>query len=295
MEKKWDGKTKGSLWGYRFFIFCIRVLGIQTAYFFCNLIAVYFLLFAGKPRKALRNFYLKGLGVSIRQARKYAFVNFRIFGQILIDRIAFKTHRKKQYTYEFNNEVVLKEMHTGGKGGFLFSAHLGNWENAGNLLGERITFDINVLMLDAEVEKIKHLLESTLEKQTFNLIPIKNDLSHLITIHQKLKNNELIALHADRTVPGQRTFRLPFLNGYADFPAGPFILAHKFKVPLTFVFAVKAGKTHYKLSATDPITVFESPEQIAQLYVSYLEQRVRENPEQWFNFYDYLIQEDANS
>lgn len=289
MEKKWDGKTKGSLWGYRFFIFCIRVLGLRFAYFFCYGVATYFILFATKPRKALIRFYQEGFQYSKGKARKTAFINFSLFGRILIDRIAFKTKRKKSFTHEFNNEKVLKEMQQQGKGGFLFSAHLGNWENAGNLLGERITFDINVLMLDAEVEKIKHLLENTLEKQTFNLIPIKDDMSHLITIHHKLKNNEMIALHADRVVPGQKTFRLPFLGKYADFPAGPFILAYKFKVPLTFVFAVKSGRTHYKLSATDPITTFESPEQIAQEYVSYLEKRLRENPEQWFNFYDYLV------
>jgi predicted LPLAT superfamily acyltransferase len=290
MEKKWDGKTKGSPLGYRFFIFCVRVLGIRIAYFFCLGVSGYFIAFATKPRNALIRFYQTGLGLSKAKARSYAAANFYRFGQILIDRIAFKTHRKKQYTFRFNNEEALIAMHAAGKGGFLFSGHLGNWENAGSLLGERITYDINVLMLDAEVQKIKELMERTLEKASFNLIPIKDDLSHLITIHQKLKNNEMIALHADRVQPGQKSFRLPFLNGVAEFPAGPFIMAYKFKVPLTFVFAVKAGRTHYELSATDPITSFDSPEQIAATYVNYLEKRVKETPKQWFNFYDYFVE-----
>jgi predicted LPLAT superfamily acyltransferase len=84
-----------------------------------------------------------------------------------------------------------------------------------------------------------------------------------------------------------KTYLLPFLKGKAHFPAGPFIMAHKFKVPVTFVFAIKKGSFHYVLSATEPIWQVDSPEQLASLYVKRLEEMVQEAPDQWFNFYDY--------
>ncbi len=289
MEQKWDGKTKGSLWGYKFFIYAIRFLGVRFAYFFCIGVSGYFLLFSKKPRRALISFYQKGFRYTRWQAIRATAKNLYLFGQTLIDRIALKTPRKKIFSFRFNNEEALVRMNEEGKGGFLFSAHVGNWENAGNLLGERITLKINILMLDAEVQKIKAYLEDSTGKSQYQLIPIKDDLSHLVLIHQALKRNELIALHADRTTPGQKNFKLPFLNGFAEFPAGPFIMAHKFKVPLTFVYAVKAGSTHYELSATDPLTEFESPEKIAEIYVRHLEEQVKASPTQWFNFFEYYV------
>lgn len=292
MEKKWDGKTKGSLWGYRFFVFCIRFLGVRISYFFCFFVAGYFVLFAKKQRRGLMQFYQIGFGFSKWKSYRFAAANFYQFGQIIIDRVALKTPRKRIYSHTFNNEKVLREMHENGKGGFLISGHVGNWENAGNLVGTRITSKINVLMLDAEVEKIKQLLDEKTEKSSFNLIPLKNDMSHLILIHKALKNNELIALHADRVMEGSKNYQLPFLGGLAEFPSGPFIMAYKFKVPIIFVFAIKLGSTHFELSATNPITAGEnvnSPEEIAKKYVEELERVAKKAPKQWFNFYDYYV------
>ena len=292
MEKKWDGKSKGSLWGYRFFVFIIRFLGVRVSYFFCFFVAGYFILFARKQRTGLMQFYRTGFGFSKSKSCRFAAANFYQFGQIIIDRVALKTPRKKIYSHTFNNEKVLHEMYANGKGGFLFSGHVGNWENAGNLIGTRITSKINVLMLDEEVEKIKQLLESNTEKSTFNLIPLKNDMSHLILIHKALKNNELIALHADRIIGGSKNYTLPFLGGTAEFPAGPFIMAYKFKVPIIFVFAIKLGNTHFELSATNPLTAgvdINSPEEIAEQYVKELERVAKKAPKQWFNFYNYYV------
>lgn len=294
MEKKWDGKTKGSLWGYRFFIYCIRFLGVRVSYFFCIWVSGYFVFFASKQRKGLVQFYQTGFGFSKAKSIRYAASNFYEFGKIIIDRVALRTSRKSFYSHSFENEIVLREMHESGRGGFLFSGHVGNWENAGNLIGERITSKINVLMLDAEVEKIKQFVENSVEEAKYNLIPLKDDMSHLILIHQALKRNELIALHADRIQEGQKTFTFPFLNGKAQFPAGPFIMAHKFKVPITFVFAVKTTTSHFALSATNPIvggTDVDSPEAIAELYVKRLETLVKQSPKQWFNFYQYFENE----
>ena len=287
MEKKWDGKTKGSLWGYKFFVFCIRFFGLSVAYFCCYFVSIYVVFFSKKASEGLRQFYSKGLGYTSSQTRKAIFSNFYNFGQTLIDRIALATKKRKAFTYTFNNEKVLREMNTNQKGGILISGHVGNWENAGNLIRERITNAINIVMLDAEVEKIKSYLSEQTGGNKFNLIPIKNDMSHLILIHQALKRNELIAIHADRTSENSKNHTFPFLNGTADFPLGPFILAHKFKAPVTFVYAAKASKYHYELYATDPITDSESEIEIGKKYVSHLESMVRKYPTQWFNFYKY--------
>ena len=241
-----------------------------------------------KHRDGLIQFYSVGFGYSRKKARKLTYRNFYNFGKSLIDRIAMMSSKKGHFTYSFNNEKVLREMSDNQKGGILISGHLGNWENAGNLIHERITNTINIVMLDAEVEKIKSFLELKTGGPKYNLIPIKNDLSHLIIIHKALKRNELIALHADRTSEGAKALELDFLKGKANFPIGPFILAQKFKVPITFVYAVKTTKFHYELYATDPLEGLDA-ENIARKYVKHLEEMVLKYPTQWFNFYKYYV------
>lgn len=284
---EWNGKTRGSLLGYKFFVFCIRNLGISFSYFLCYFVASYYVLFAKQPRNGLLKFYQQGFNYSKSEARKLAFQNFYQFGKTLIDRIAITTSKRKHYTHTFNNEEALVQMNDNEKGGLLFSGHLGNWENAGNLIKERVTSKINIVMLDAEVEKIKHFMESTTGGPSYQLIPLKDDMSHLILIHKALKRNEFVAIHADRIMGDSKYIELDFLASKAKFPLGPFILAEKFKVPITFVYAVKDGRLHYELFATDPITEPTKAEDIAKAYVSRLEEMVKKYPDQWFNFYDY--------
>lgn len=285
---KWDGKSKGSLWGYKFFVYLVKIAGLRVSYLFCYPVAFYYLLFMKNEREGLIQYYQVGLGQSYKEAKKNSFRNFYEFGQNLIDRVAMATRHKSKFTHNFNNEIVLRNLQKEGKGGILISAHLGNWEIAGNLIHDRITSTINILMLDAEVEKIKSFMEMQTGGPKYNLIPIKDDLSHLILIHKALKRNELIALHADRIGDeNTKSILLPFLNSEAKFPLGPFIIGHKFKVPVTFVYAVKTSNTHYELFATDPLIDQESEVEISKQYVEVLEEKVKKYPTQWFNFYKY--------
>ena len=285
---RWDGKTRGSLTGYKIFLFFIKSLGLNFAYGLFRLVTFYYFLFASKPRKALLDFYQNSLHYTNFQARKLARKNFYIFGQTLVDRAAFLLGKNEEFTHIFENEQYLLDMREGGRGGILLSAHLGNWETAGNLLRGRVTSRINIVMLDAEVESIKQYMDLSTGGSRFNVIPIKDDLSHIILIRNALLANEFVAIHADRYLEGARFMELDFLGKKARFPHGPFVIASKFDAPVTFVFAAKNGKYGYHLSATKPIETKMKAEEVANLYVAELEKKVRAYPEQWFNYFDFF-------
>ncbi len=287
---QWDGKSKGTVLGYKIFLFFIRTFGIGSAYLILRLVSYYYFLFARKNLDAVVKFYTEAMGFTKRRAMVLARKNFFIFGQTLVDRAAFLIGKGDSFTYTFNHEDYLVDLKKNGSGGLLLSAHLGNWETAGNLLKERVTSKINVVMLDAEMEKIKSYLESSTGGSQFNIIPIKDDFSHVISIHNAFLNNELVAMHADRLMAGAKYIELSFLGKNAKFPLGPFIIASKFNAPVTFVFALKSKKYHYSLSATEPITAKLPPEEIARKYVATLETMVKQYPEQWFNYYDFYKQ-----
>ncbi|MGG7662002.1 lipid A biosynthesis acyltransferase [Dyadobacter sp. BHUBP1] len=285
---RWDGKTKGSLTGYKIFLFFINTLGLGFAYGLLRVVTYYYYLFAAKPRKALLDFYQNILHIAAPDARKMARKNFYIFGQTLVDRAAFLLGKDRQFSHVFENEQYLIDIRDAGKGGILLSAHVGNWETAGNLLKGRITPTINIVMLDAEVENIKKYMDLSTGGSRFKVIAIKDDLSHIISIRNALVNNEFVAIHADRYLEGARYIEMDFLGRKAKFPYGPFVIASKFNAPVTFVFAAKDGKYSYHLSSTKPIEEKMKPEEIAQLYVEELERKVKAFPEQWFNYFNFF-------
>lgn len=285
---QWDGKSRGTPLGYRIFIVLIKNVSLSLVYRVLSLVTFYYYLFSPSARKSLTDFYSTVFKMSKRSARPLIRRNFSLFGQTLVDRVAFLLGRNQQFSHTFENEQYLIDIQNKGKGGVLLSAHLGNWETAGNLLKGRITPTINILMLDAEVESIKSLLKHQTGGSRFNIIPIREDLSHIFEINQAIARNELIAMHADRYVSGMRFIELPFFGRMARFPYGPFAIATKLKVPVTFVFAAKNDTFSYHLSATTPLEEIRQPEELAKFYVAELEKKVQEYPEQWFNYFNFF-------
>lgn len=285
---QWSGKTKGTLLGYKVFLYSIKIFGLNVAYFVLRFVSFYFYVFAHKNRNEMADFYVKTLGVSRKKALGLTRKNFYIFGQTLIDRNAILLNKAKRLTFSFVNEPHLKEAKDNGKGAVLISAHIGNWETAGNFLKKRVSNKINAVMLDAEAERIKEYLNKSTGGSQFNIIPIKNDFSHVIKINNALSSNEFIAIHADRHRTGNKFIELDFFGHPVKFPYGPFLIAYKFKVPIFFVFAVKENDRHYKLIASKPVKTTDSVEAIAGAYVKELEDMVTKYPHQWFNYYNYF-------
>ncbi len=285
---QWDGKSRGTPLGYRIFIFLIKKVRLPVVYRVLRLVTTYYYFFSPSSRRVLTDFYQTVFKDTLSDIKPVIRKNFSLFGQTLVDRVAFLLGKEEQFSHTFENEQYLIDIKEQGKGGVLLSAHLGNWETAGNLLKGRITPTINILMLDAELAGIKSLLQHETGGSRFNIIPIKDDLSHIFEINKAIARNELIAMHADRYVKGMRFIELPFFGRMARFPYGPFALATKLKVPVTFVFAAKDDTFSYHLSATRPLEGIRKPEDMARLYIEELEKKVREYPEQWFNYFNFF-------
>jgi predicted LPLAT superfamily acyltransferase len=284
---EWQGKTRGNLLGYRIFVAFIRFFGLPGAYILLRIVSLHFYIFAFKPKLAMLDFYTNGMGFSWLKARLLTRQNFYLIGQTLVDRFAFMVNKADLLQYKMDGDHFLKQMADENKGGILISAHLGNWEIAGNML-KGINKAINVVMFDAEIEQIKKYLQQKTGGPAFNVIGIKDDLSHIFLIRQALEKGEFVCIHADRFIPGQRTITLDFLNKPAKFPYGPFHIASKFNSPVTFVFSVKDGNYLYQFSATPPMPGLQAPEAYAKAFVKVLEEKVKRYPEQWFNYYNFF-------
>ena len=288
----WKGKTRGGLAGYRIFIFLLKYSGLKFSYFFLRFVVLYFVLFAPKARNPIYWYFRNIQNFGALKSVRYLFKNFYALGQVLLDKVALLAGFKTNFTFDFEGEEYLHQM-ASGEGGFLIGAHIGNWEIAGQLL-ERINTRVHIVMVEAEHERIKSLLDSVMVKKRMDIITIKDDLSHLIEIKKALDNQEIVALHGDRFVEGAKTITGSLMGREALFPYGPFYLALKYHRPVTFVSAVKETDTHYHFFATKPkkYTWPKDPREkekelktILADYTAEMERILKKYPEQWFNYY----------
>jgi predicted LPLAT superfamily acyltransferase len=289
---QWEGKSKGNKLGYRIFVFVCKTWGVQPAYLLLRFVALYYFIFSWSSSRPLYHFFRQRLGFSAWKSFFKLYQNYYVFGQTLLDKIVVMAGIENKFTYDFDGEEHLRKIVETGKGGILLSAHVGNWEAAGHLL-KRLNTRINVVMFDGEHQQIKQYLDEVTGGKNFNVIVIKNDLSHVYAISEALNRNELICLHADRFLPGNKTFRRRFLGAEAEFPFGPFLLASGFNVPVSIVFAFKESAVHYHffgspvLERNEVLTRAAYAEKLGISFVSELEQKIKMYPEQWFNYYNF--------
>ncbi|WP_276133995.1 lipid A biosynthesis acyltransferase [Polluticoccus soli] len=286
----WEGRSRGTTLGYSIFIWLLKKGGLKPAYALLHLVTPYYRLFVPNATKPLRYLYEQRLGFSKRVANKLIKKNLIIFGQTIIDKVAILSGINPFEHINFEGTDKIAAMLEAGNGGLVVSAHLGNWEVAGHML-KRMNTKVNILMYDGEGEEMKQYMEQYDNKRSFNIIYIKNDLSHIYEMSAALRRNELICLHADRFRPGNRTMEHEFLGEKALFPAGAFILASKLKVPVCFVFGFKEGNFRYRYYSY-PAKTYEGKgttgmEAMLHDYVNILEEKVKQYPDQWFNYYDF--------
>lgn len=290
---EWKGQSRGTPIGYRIFIFLIRTLGLRVAYGLLVFVSGWFFLFDPQKTNCLTfRFFHERIGFSKFKSWRKIYTSYRLIGQVLIDKIAVMSGNGNQIGFTSHGAEHFKAMLKEQKGGFLLGAHLGNWEIAGHFLagyGDAV----NIVLYDGEHQHIKEQLERATGGKQFNVIPIKNDLSHVYAINEALQRNEIICMHADRFLTGSRTKAVSFLGKNAQFPLGPFQLIKSLRAPYTFVYGLKRSATHYDFYARPHRTATNDmkPEDILQDYVSDLETMVKKAPEQWFNYYDFWAEQ----
>lgn len=287
---KWKGKSKGTILGYRIFVWCIRNIGIRSSYIVLYFVAFYYFLFEKNGNRYYRYYFGKRLNYGYWKTKISLFKNYFTFGKVLIDKTAISAGLREKYTYEFDGIENLRNLLAEKKGGVLISAHIGNFEIAEHFFAD-IDFDcqINLVTTDQEVTVIKEYLESvSVKKSTVKFIYVKEDMSHIFEINEALSKNELICFTGDRYFEGSKFLEGELLGKTAKFPTGPFLIASRLGVPVVYVYVMKEKNLHYHLYARVAENVKKRDAQgLLNSYTQNLESMIRKYPLQWFNYFDF--------
>ncbi|PKQ45476.1 LpxL/LpxP family acyltransferase [Confluentibacter flavum] len=288
MAAEWDGKSRGTVFGFKVFIYFIKNFGINAAYALMHLPVPYFCLFSRKNVKGLSYYFRKRLGYSWVKSSIGVYKTYYIFGQTLIDKIAIPAGLGENYTFEFDGEHLLEEALAEKKGGILISAHVGNFELAQYFFNKRLkNTSIRIVITDQDHQDIKEYLDQFRHRDELQFIIVRDDFSHIFEINAALAQNKIICIAGDRYLKDTKCIQEKLLGKTAKFPVGPFYLASRLNVPVLFVYVMREPKKHYHLYARRIDVKARDAQDLLMKYTQNIENIVKKYPLQWFNFYDF--------
>ncbi len=290
--RQWDGRGKGTTLGNKLFMVVLRTIGLLPAYVLLIPACLSYALFDRRTREGIRALR-RHLGLKAGPVAIYRHVY--CFGMSMVDRFSFLLTDRSPFTYTCVHEDRIAEAAAAGKGVILLSAHVGNWEIAGNLLKDRLGIPINVVLLDAEREALQRVYRPALDQRRFRTIPFSaGSPDASVEMMTRLRDGEIVCMLGDRLLEGRRE-RVNFLGAPATLPMGAFALAWASGAPVVPVFTIKTGLRHYTFTAYEPFTIeATSRSQRNQAirkgldtFVKHFENVARAHPYQWYNFYDF--------
>ncbi|WP_320053247.1 acyltransferase [uncultured Acetobacteroides sp.] len=290
--KTWNGKSRGGSFGHLFFILVIKYLGIRAAYFYLFFVVPYFVPFAPKATKAIWRYNRFILKYGKLKAGWMVLVSYYRFGQTIIDKVAILNGMANRYKFDFDNYEEFLSVLNSGEGVTIIGAHVGSWE-VGAPFFDHYGRKINIVMYDAEYQKIKATIEKHGGEKNYKVIPLTEDsLESIIRIKMAVNAKEYVCFQGDRYMSDKNVIATSFMGADAKFPSGPFLVASRLRVPVVFYFAMREKNWRYRFyfKVATPVTRTAARKPETQLFDQYkaeLESIVSRYPQQWYNFYQF--------
>lgn len=287
---EWEGKSKGTVTGYRVFIFLIQNFGLNPAYFLLVFVSFYYFLFHRKQTAIIYNYFRKKHNQNRVQSLINTYRNNYIFGQTIIDKVAIAAGMENKFTYEFDGIENIHQLAKDDSAGIMISAHVGNFELAQHFM-HGFEKKIHLVTTDEERRAIKSLLDSVMAKPKVEFVIVKEDLSHIFEINNVIEQKQIICFTGDRFFPNTKTLETEFMGEKAKFPAGTFLISSRLKTPVLFVYVMREKNRHYHLYARKAEFTNRNADSLLEAYVRSIEKILEKYPRQWFNYYDFWNKE----
>jgi predicted LPLAT superfamily acyltransferase len=286
------GQLRGGRWGIWFFITALRVLGLRLTTLLLIPPTLYFSI-VSPDVPATMDYHRRIYGPLPSWKRRWlVFRHFFSFGRALIERTAILAGRTRGFSFSFDGEKNLRDAVAEGHGVLVLTAHVGNWEAAGQLL-TRLDVPVTVTGFDRETPEIRRLLNEA-SKQKFRLLPLTGSPTDAIPLVAALRRGEVVAMLGDRPY-GSPAARISFLGGTAPFPIGAYVMAASAGASLVHVFSLREPGNCYRFFGFPSQHPRMPPhsqrdaylKSCAESFARDLESILRRDPLQWYNFYPF--------
>lgn len=296
-------KERGSFILMKFTAMVARRLSRRAMSPLLHVIVLYFFIFSGRARRAVRQYQARLAAWSgqtaLRPRLRSVFGQYMAFADCLLDRLDVWNGKLRLEHVELRDPdgvraQLLASRHS-GRGQILVCTHLGNLDvcRAMAELGEQVP--LNVLVHNRHVSRFNRLLGEAGE-QRMRLIQVSElDTALMMDLSQRIDRGEWLAIAGDRVpLHGERCVSVDFMGYTAPFPQGPWLMAGLLRCPVNLICCLKVEgryRIHLERFIDAPTWARGQRDEAirgwVQGYAERLAQRCLEAPQQWFNFYPY--------
>ena len=300
--RSWDSyPERSTAWMIGLLVNATLLLGRPVMRVLLWPIVLYFYCTGTDARRASKEYLGRVLGHRPRAVDVLR--HFYTFAVVFIDRVYLLSEHEANLQVEAQvPEEALRAIKS-ARGSLLLVAHFGSFE-ALRIQGMRRDEAPISIVLDRQVGRMAmSLLERLNPKLAGRIIDASRRGPELmLDIKRALEAGDIVGMMADRARADERSLVVPFLGGWVRVPAGPWIIAGMLGVPVVLGFGIYTGGRRYQCRLELFEEHIELPrerreevlQQCAQRYVARLEQQVRREPFNWFNFHDYWVPDEAS-
>lgn len=257
-------------------------------------ITLYFFLTARRARAASRDYLRRVLGREPSLAERFR--HFFCFASTILDRVYFLTGGVSGFDVRISDPDGLRQRIRARQGCLLLGAHFGSFEMLRTLATDDRGIPLKVLMRTEQNAVITRFL-AALNPAIADTVVESRGLDDLLRLRDYLEQGHLVALLADRVLPGEPSVECDFLGGRARFPLAPLRLAVALRVPVYLFFGPYRGGPRYD-ARFEALDVQVDPQgvernrttrRLVQAFAGRLDHHVRSAPFNWFNFFPFWL------
>ena len=283
---------RGSPWLIDVMMFVALRLGRPLAHRLLYPIAGYFFLFAPRALRYGREYLRRVLGREPTSVERYRHVF--TFATTILDRLYLTRERYDLLEISIEGEELMRAALERGRGAFLLGAHLGSFEMMSAVGRRQPGLRVALAMYTGNSSPIADRFGFGPAASATEIIPL-GQLESMLRIHECLEEGKFVGMLADRSFGDSPAESVTFLGEPALFPTGPMRAAAALKRPVIFMAGLYRGGKCYRVVFL-PLADFSQPSPLGRTqavraaierYVALLEQCCREDPYNWFNFYDF--------
>ena len=295
----WKKQERGGAFFLRLSLFLAQILPEFVLKLIIKIVVWFYYIFSKNERENITEFRRNLSVFAGSQTLKgtSVFSHFEAFGGAICDKFRVWKGKIKDSELEIIDlEHIKSELIGAQKGQILLTAHLGNVEIC-KALGARVEgFRMVILAYDENSREFNEVLKRISQNDGSVRMMLVNelDVAAMLELKNIVENGEHIGIMGDRTpLGGDKAARVKFLGKEASFNYGPYLIAGVLGVKISSLWCQKIdGKFRIELVPLASAVKLgrdraAAAREYLQIYVRELENRCKQTPAQWFNFFDF--------
>ena len=295
----WKKQERGGAFFLRLSLFLAQILPEFALKLIVKIVVWFYYIFSKNERENIAAFRRNLSVFAGSQTLKdtSVFSHFEAFGGAICNKFRVWKGKIKDDELEIIDlERIKSELIGAQKGQILLTAHLGNVEICKALAARVEGFRMVILTYDENSRKFNEVLrEISQNGGSVRMMAVnKLDVAAMLELKNIVESGEHIGIMGDRTpLGGDKAARVKFLGKEASFNYGPYLIAGILGVKISSLWCQKIG-SKFRIELVPLASAVKlgrdkaaAARQYLQIYVRELENRCKQTPTQWFNFFDF--------